>query len=201
MVCSESSDHDIYSSHSSNYVTDDKGICDGQDEKDPDIQVEVKFENIEALRLALRQHAIKKEFCLRYIRSEPTRLIARCEDVSCPWRVHASMENNHVWSRSMFGTTAKCSHLTNNLAESFNAFIGDARAKPIIYCVDSIRIKIMSMWNHRRMVAERWRVRPHDKKSRSTKVRRIHKCQRCGVLRRDHQEGPKSRMVGEKREQ
>ncbi|KAK1305904.1 hypothetical protein QJS10_CPA10g01384 [Acorus calamus] len=66
-------------------------------------------------------------------------------------------ENDHVWSRYMFGITAKCSHLTNNLAESFNAFIGDARAKPIIYCVDSIRIKIMSMMNHRRMVAERWK--------------------------------------------
>ncbi|KAK1305905.1 hypothetical protein QJS10_CPA10g01385 [Acorus calamus] len=90
MVCSESSYHDIYSSDPGNYVTGDEGVCDGQDEEDPDIQVGVKFENIEALILALRQHAIKKEFCLRYIRSEPTRLTARCEDVSCPWRVHAS---------------------------------------------------------------------------------------------------------------
>ncbi|KAK1313876.1 hypothetical protein QJS10_CPA06g01008 [Acorus calamus] len=145
---------------------------DAQDEEESDINVGLKFENNGALRLALRQHAIRKEFCLKYLRSEPTRVTVRRENITCPWRLHAStmieevskeaynyllFEKDHCWSISMFGTTAKCNHLTNNLTESFNAFLGEARSKPIIFCVDAIRVKIMSMVNHRRMAAERWR--------------------------------------------
>ncbi|KAK1277403.1 hypothetical protein QJS04_geneDACA003410 [Acorus gramineus] len=79
------------------------------------------------------------------------------EEVSKDAHSYLLSEKDHCWSRSMFDTTAKCCHLTNNLAESFNAFLGDDRAKPIIYYVDAIRVKIMTMMNKRRMAAERWK--------------------------------------------
>ncbi|KAK1300377.1 hypothetical protein QJS10_CPB13g01498 [Acorus calamus] len=78
------------------------------------------------------------------------------EEVSNEEHSYLLSEKDHCWSRSLFGTTVKCCHLTNNVVESFNAFLGDARAKPIIYCVDVIRVKFMSMMNKRRMIAERW---------------------------------------------
>ncbi|KAK1302915.1 hypothetical protein QJS10_CPB12g00032 [Acorus calamus] len=56
----------------------------------------------------------------------------------------------------MVGISANCSHLTNNISESFNAFIGDAKAKPIIYCIDAIRLKIMVNMNKRRLLAKKW---------------------------------------------
>ncbi|KAK1290197.1 hypothetical protein QJS10_CPB18g00572 [Acorus calamus] len=68
---------------------------EGNDEEDFDINVGVKFENIHALRHALRQHVVKNEFCLIFIRSEPSRLTATCEAESCPWRIHASILPNH----------------------------------------------------------------------------------------------------------
>ncbi|KAK1323928.1 hypothetical protein QJS10_CPA02g00924 [Acorus calamus] len=78
------------------------------------------------------------------------------EQVSKEAHSYLMTEKDHCWSRSMFGTSAKCSHLTNNISESFNAFIGDARAKPIIYCIDAIRLKNMVNMNKRRLLAEKW---------------------------------------------
>ncbi|KAK1299994.1 hypothetical protein QJS10_CPB13g00783 [Acorus calamus] len=95
------------------------------------------------------------------IRSVDGDLITQAQAVSNPLldiqntQSFDSQESNNI--RSMFGTTAKCTHLTNNVVESFNAFIGDARAKPIIFCIDAIRLKIMPKINYRRMSAERWK--------------------------------------------
>ncbi|KAK1319551.1 hypothetical protein QJS10_CPB04g01220 [Acorus calamus] len=183
-----------------------------------------------------------------------TEYMRQIEEVSKEAYNYLMSEKDHCWCRAMFGTTAKCSHLTNNLGESFIAFIGDASSKPIIHYVDAIRVKIMSMMNKRRVVVERWkgflvpkrssidrakvngpkgrwkiipserykatyslpifslpnkfmwesqdlrftakpprcisppgrprkkRIKPHDEESRSTKVRRIHRCGRCGGL-------------------
>ncbi|KAK1300378.1 hypothetical protein QJS10_CPB13g01499 [Acorus calamus] len=86
-VFSESSYHDIHNSDLDNYVSEFEEAIDVQDEKESDIRVGVKFENIEALRMALRQHAIKKEFSLKYIKSEPTRVIVKCthmpKEIAC----------------------------------------------------------------------------------------------------------------------
>ena len=47
------------------------------------------------------------------------------------------------WSRSHFITTAKCDILLNNLCESFNSVILDAREKPILGMLENIRIYLM----------------------------------------------------------
>ena len=47
------------------------------------------------------------------------------------------------WSRSHFRTTVKCDILLNNLCESFNSVILDAREKPILGMLENIRICLM----------------------------------------------------------
>ncbi|VFQ83552.1 unnamed protein product [Cuscuta campestris] len=47
------------------------------------------------------------------------------------------------WSRAEFSTFPKCDMLTNNLSESFNKYILDAREKPILIMLEMIRTKLM----------------------------------------------------------
>ncbi|XP_027157964.1 uncharacterized protein LOC113759586 [Coffea eugenioides] len=46
-----------------------------------------------------------------------------------------------TWCRHVFSTELKCDHDTNNFTESFNAWIGDLRGKPILTLVDGLRRK------------------------------------------------------------
>ncbi|XP_019225654.1 PREDICTED: uncharacterized protein LOC109207228 [Nicotiana attenuata] len=49
------------------------------------------------------------------------------------------------WSRAFFDTVCKNQYVDNNLTESFNACILQARHKPIIKMLEDIRIKVMNM--------------------------------------------------------
>ncbi|XP_043705320.1 uncharacterized protein LOC122655165 [Telopea speciosissima] len=48
-----------------------------------------------------------------------------------------------TWSRHAFDTGAKCDHVTNNMIESFNNWIGPMRNKTILSLIDDIRAKVM----------------------------------------------------------
>ncbi|XP_062104408.1 uncharacterized protein LOC133815608 [Humulus lupulus] len=54
------------------------------------------------------------------------------------------------WSRSHFSEMVKCDMLLNNLCESFNAAIVDARDKPIITLLEKIRYWLMSRFFNKR---------------------------------------------------
>ncbi|XP_043705313.1 uncharacterized protein LOC122655156 [Telopea speciosissima] len=56
------------------------------------------------------------------------------------------MEHNDPssWSRHTFDYKAKSDHITNNMTESFNHWVGSLRSKPILNLIDEIRIKVMS---------------------------------------------------------
>ncbi|XP_042519195.1 uncharacterized protein LOC122092973 [Macadamia integrifolia] len=56
---------------------------------------------------------------------------------------------SRMWSRHAFDVGARSDHITNNMTESFNHWIGDLRSKPILTLVDHLRVKIMG-WLHRR---------------------------------------------------
>ena len=47
------------------------------------------------------------------------------------------------WCRHAFSTTSKTNMLLNNICESFNAVIREARDKPIIDCLEWIRRYVM----------------------------------------------------------
>ncbi|QHO56194.1 uncharacterized protein DS421_3g71630 [Arachis hypogaea] len=50
------------------------------------------------------------------------------------------------WSRSRFSFHSKYDSLVNNMSESFNAVIVEAREKPIVTMLEDIRVYIMTRW-------------------------------------------------------
>lgn len=58
------------------------------------------------------------------------------------------------WSRSHFSPLPKCDILLNNQCEVFNKFILDARDKPIVKLLETIRHLLMTRINSKR--AEKW---------------------------------------------
>ncbi|XP_039131891.1 uncharacterized protein LOC120268648 [Dioscorea cayenensis subsp. rotundata] len=66
-------------------------------------------------------------------------------------------KRREIWSRSQFGTIAKCHYITNNISESFNAWVADPRHRPVLDLLDTVRQKIMEMMDKRRTLAARWK--------------------------------------------
>ncbi|XP_058202730.1 uncharacterized protein LOC131317175 [Rhododendron vialii] len=62
----------------------------------------------------------------------------------------------HHWFRSHFSVAPKCDMLLNNLCESFNAIILDARDKPILTMLERIRIYMIRHLVKRRASVEKW---------------------------------------------
>ncbi|XP_052290860.1 uncharacterized protein LOC127900283 [Citrus sinensis] len=60
------------------------------------------------------------------------------------------------WSRHTFDNNCKSDHCTNNVTESFNAWIGIQRKLPIISMLEWIRKKLMKRMIGRRNKAESW---------------------------------------------
>ena len=54
-----------------------------------------------------------------------------------------------MWARHAYDPRIKIDHVTNNMTESFNQWIGNLRAKPTLTMLDGIRIKIMGRLNKR----------------------------------------------------
>ncbi|KAK1313208.1 hypothetical protein QJS10_CPA06g01545 [Acorus calamus] len=76
---------------------------------------------------------------------------------SSPAASYLDAVNDQVWSRSQFGTGAKCNYVTNAISESFNAWINKARGLPIVEMVDMIRGKIMERMYYRNNLGRRWK--------------------------------------------
>ena len=63
------------------------------------------------------------------------------DQVAYNWLIAA---NPNRWVRSHFSTRAKCDALTNNLCESFNSNILEAREKPIVGLIECVRRKLVN---------------------------------------------------------
>ena len=64
------------------------------------------------------------------------------------WR-YLSKIPDACWTRHAYSTEMKCDHVTNNFTESFNAWVGDLRAKPILILADGLRKKFMKKLHKR----------------------------------------------------
>ncbi|CAN1247989.1 hypothetical protein LINPERPRIM_LOCUS6569, partial [Linum perenne] len=61
------------------------------------------------------------------------------------------------WSRAFFSTSVKCDSVDNNLSESFNALILEARHKPIFSMLEKICVMCMDQIAVRRAIASKWK--------------------------------------------
>ncbi|XP_039123290.1 uncharacterized protein LOC120259897 [Dioscorea cayenensis subsp. rotundata] len=62
-----------------------------------------------------------------------------------------------IWSRSQFSTACICNYITNNISESFNAWVVEARERPVLNLLDTIIQKIMVNMDKRRRMATKWK--------------------------------------------
>ncbi|KAG8387137.1 hypothetical protein BUALT_Bualt03G0222000 [Buddleja alternifolia] len=60
------------------------------------------------------------------------------------------------WSRSHFRTSPKCDILLNNLCESFNSAILEARNKPFLSMVEALRVYLMKRLQSKRDCMTKW---------------------------------------------
>ncbi|XP_031124333.1 uncharacterized protein LOC116027047 [Ipomoea triloba] len=61
------------------------------------------------------------------------------------------------WSKSYFSTTSKCDALVNNISESFNPMILDARQQPLVSCLETIRKLLMKKLFDSRQKSRSWK--------------------------------------------
>ncbi|KAL0448925.1 UNVERIFIED_CONTAM: hypothetical protein Slati_1448900 [Sesamum latifolium] len=60
------------------------------------------------------------------------------------------------WSRYAFDPRLKNDHVTNNINESFNHWVGELRSKPVLTLLDGLRAKLMSRLQNQREKALKW---------------------------------------------
>nr|GEX50657.1 hypothetical protein [Tanacetum cinerariifolium] len=74
-----------------------------------------------------------------YCVNDHDRLVNEIASVSEEAVTYLRMNHKKIWSQSKFGTTSKCDHITNNISEAFNAWVGYLRYKPVLDLLDGIR--------------------------------------------------------------
>ncbi|PWA82218.1 transposase, MuDR [Artemisia annua] len=78
--------------------------------------------------------------------------LRKCEDAI----TYLALNHNKIWSRSKFGTIAKCDYMTNNISEAFNSWIGACRYQPVLDLLDDVREKILKRLDEQRRIATTW---------------------------------------------
>ncbi|KAL3649728.1 hypothetical protein CASFOL_006131 [Castilleja foliolosa] len=64
---------------------------EGQGMKNMDLEVCMKFPNVDVYREALKDWVIRNGYELKYLKNERKRITAKCNAEGCNWRIHASI--------------------------------------------------------------------------------------------------------------
>ncbi|XP_019248438.1 PREDICTED: uncharacterized protein LOC109227695 [Nicotiana attenuata] len=104
---------------------------------------------IEAIKIVLPQ--AHHRFCARHIE-------ANCKPGELNKDAAESLLKYppHSWCRAYLDTVCKNQSIDNNLTESFNSWILEARTKPIIKMLEDIRLKVMNMMIKHEVEASTW---------------------------------------------
>ncbi|XP_035829935.1 uncharacterized protein LOC110944388 [Helianthus annuus] len=94
-----------------------------------------------------------KTYCV----NEHDRLLNEITGANKDALTYLNENHNKIWSCCRFGETSKCNYVTNNISESFNAWIGEVRYKPVLKLLDSIREKIMVRFDKKMRLSKRWK--------------------------------------------
>ncbi|CAN1295046.1 hypothetical protein LINPERPRIM_LOCUS22696 [Linum perenne] len=86
------------------------------------------------------------------------------------------------WSRAYFSTKVKCDSMDNNMSESFNSLILEARHKPIFSMLEDIRVMCMEQIAVKRVLAMKWKgdYCPKILRKLATKAKKVRYCQIIG---------------------
>ncbi|XP_058211586.1 uncharacterized protein LOC131323758 [Rhododendron vialii] len=95
----------------------------------------------------------KHRFCLRHLYANYRKKFRGLDKGAHKWLKDIPAEQ---WCRSHFSSRSKYDYLVNNLSESFNNYILEARDKQIISMLEWIRRKVMNMFQIKRMGMEKY---------------------------------------------
>ncbi|XP_043805062.1 uncharacterized protein LOC122721398 [Manihot esculenta] len=107
---------------------------------------------------------------------EAMKMIKRVKDGEpFDWLLKVPMSQ---WSRHMFWPEAKSEHLTNNMTESFNAWIGKIRGLPIVKLLDAFRQKCMVRLQKRYANGTSWegKITPNARKTINSIIKQGKNC-------------------------
>lgn len=76
--------------------------------------------------------------------------MAEIENVDKKACAYLRNHNPKLWSRAFFSTYSKCDTVKNNMCETFNGSIVEARYKPIIGILEDIKVAVMVLMQQRR---------------------------------------------------
>ncbi|CAH1453381.1 unnamed protein product [Lactuca virosa] len=93
---SEESYHIHLSSDNEDGIVNDDDEVNSFSKNSIRMEVGSKFENVVDFRRALNHFAVINEFNYYIQKSDPTRFTARCENLECEWRIHASITQDEV---------------------------------------------------------------------------------------------------------
>lgn len=85
--------------------------------------------------------------------------IKQTDPAAYTWLMEKCGEHVSTWARHGFDTTSKMDHVTNNMSESFNAFLGKMRKMPIITLLEWYRRKTMKRFFTRYNKALNWKTK------------------------------------------
>ncbi|RYR11104.1 hypothetical protein Ahy_B05g079590 [Arachis hypogaea] len=83
---------------------------------------------------------VDNRYCVRHLYNNFRKKFSGLELKNQMWRCAK------FWSRSRFSFYSKCDSLVNNMSESFNVVIVEAREKLIVTMLEDIRVYIMTRW-------------------------------------------------------
>ncbi|KAK1266803.1 4-coumarate--CoA ligase-like 5 [Acorus gramineus] len=72
-------------------------------------------------------------------------------------KYHVTFMHGGYWKKVKSDFAQRSHYLTNNISESFNAWINKARLLPMIEIMDTIRVKIMERMDCRRVMGLNWK--------------------------------------------
>lgn len=92
-----------------------------------------------------------------------------------------------MWARHSFYPEARSDHITNNMCESFNQWVGKFRSKPILGLLENMRLKMMSRLQKRYAKGCTWegRITPY---ARSRLDKTIQTSRTCKLIPASKQE-------------
>ncbi|XP_035546580.1 uncharacterized protein LOC118348629 [Juglans regia] len=91
-----------------------------------------------------------------YTKRDFERAMEELKALSQPAYDYLKVIDPSQWSRAWFNTFSKSDLVVNNLSECFNAYILQARDKPIVTMVETIRKKLMGRYQLKREAISKW---------------------------------------------
>ncbi|KAL3522532.1 hypothetical protein ACH5RR_015366 [Cinchona calisaya] len=128
-------------------------VFDLKDMDNPNLEVGMVFSSFREFKATIRSCNIKRGKSFKFVKSDKNRVRVCCLKKGYDWEIYARKMKEtakwldekcpNEWTRAHFRILSKCDMLLNNICESLNSKILDAREEFIVSMMESLRKYIM----------------------------------------------------------